>query len=135
MLRNPELRKLLLIAAPVCAVFTAVCLVLDTTSGILTGVLSVLLLSLYLLDVRRRYRTMARLAEDIRNHRYSVHSSVTTDYPREIDALAEQVAGMEKAVADSLLLSPEEKKHISAYLKDIYKSMAFLRQDLLKLES
>lgn len=65
MLRNPELRKLLLIAAPVCAVFTAVCLVLDTTAGILTGVLSVLLLSLYLLDVRRRYRTMARLAEDI----------------------------------------------------------------------
>lgn len=65
MLRNPELRKLLLIAAPVGAVFTAVCLVLDTTAGILTGVLSVLLLSLYLLDVRRRYRTMARLAEDI----------------------------------------------------------------------
>ena len=77
----------------------------------------------------------ARLAEDIRNHRYNVRSSVTTDYPREIDALAEQVAAMEKAVADSLLLSPEEKKHISAYLKDIYKSMAFLRQDLLKLES
>lgn len=77
----------------------------------------------------------ARLAEDIRNHSYNVRSSVTTDYPREIDALAEQVAAMEKTVADCLLLSSEEKKHISAYLKDIYKSMAFLRQDLLKLES
>lgn len=65
MLRNPEIRRMLAICLPLCAAVTAVCFYFDLRAGILTAALSLLLLLLYLLDARRRYRAMARLAEDI----------------------------------------------------------------------
>ncbi|MGM9554167.1 MAG: sensor histidine kinase [Faecousia sp.] len=65
MLRNPEIRRMLTISVPLCAVFTAVCFWLDVRAGLLTAALSILLLTLYLLSARQRYRTMAHLAEDI----------------------------------------------------------------------
>lgn len=65
MLRNPEIRRMLAVSVPLCAIFCAVCLWLDVRAGLLTAALSILLLTLYLFSARRRYRTMARLAEDI----------------------------------------------------------------------
>lgn len=65
MLRNPEIRRMLALCVPLCAAATAVCFYFDLRAGILTAALSLLLLLLYLLDARRRYRAMARLAEDI----------------------------------------------------------------------
>ena len=41
---------------------------------------------------------------------------------------------MERTVSDNIFLSPEEKKFITGYLKEMYKALAFLRQDLMKLE-
>ena len=65
MLRNPEIRRMLAVSVPLCAIFCAVCLWLDVRAGLLTAALSILLLTLYLFSARRRYRTMAHLAEDI----------------------------------------------------------------------
>ena len=45
--------------------FSAVCFWIDVRAGLLTAALSILLLTLYLFSARRRYRTMAHLAEDI----------------------------------------------------------------------
>ena len=55
MLRNPEIRRMLAIAVPLCAVFTALCLWLDFRAGLLTAVLSLLLITLYLLEIGRAH--------------------------------------------------------------------------------
>lgn len=65
MLRNSEIRRMLAVSVPLCAAFTALCFGLNPYAGILTAVLSILLITLYLLSARKRYRTMAQLAEDI----------------------------------------------------------------------
>lgn len=124
MLRNPELRKLLLIAAPVCAVFTAVCLVLDTTSGILTGVLSVLLLSLYLLDVRRRYRTMARLAEDIDAVLHGRRDVSFAQYTEgEVSLLRSQLRKMTVRLSEQADQLRKEKVQLAESMADISHQM------------
>ena len=124
MLRNPELRKLLLIAAPVCAVFTAVCLVLDTTAGILTGVLSVLLLSLYLLDVRRRYRTMARLAEDIDAVLHGRRDVSFAQYTEgEVSLLRSQLRKMTVRLSEQADQLRKEKVQLAESMADISHQM------------
>ena len=65
MLRNPEIRRMLAVSVPLCVIFSAACFWLDVRAGLLTAALSILLLTLYLFSARRRYRTMAHLAEDI----------------------------------------------------------------------
>lgn len=65
MMRNPEIRRMLLICLPICALITGVVWYLDTVCGIQVCALCLVLLIVYLWDARRRYRRMAQLASDI----------------------------------------------------------------------
>ena len=41
---------------------------------------------------------------------------------------------MERTVNGNIFVSPEERKIITGYLKEMYKALAFMRQDMMKLE-
>ncbi|MDR0890025.1 MAG: HAMP domain-containing histidine kinase [Oscillospiraceae bacterium] len=65
MLKNPELRRVLRVGAPLSILVTVLVFILNRTAGFLTAGLCLVLGLLYILDARKRYRTMARLVEDI----------------------------------------------------------------------
>lgn len=65
MLRNPEIRRMLLISVPLCVGVTCIVAHRDRQAGKLTALLCVVLLGLYLFSAWRRYRSMAKLAADI----------------------------------------------------------------------
>ena len=75
-----------------------------------------------------------RIGDDIRRHRTNPLFHGASDYSIEIDQLADSISDMERNVSDNIFVSPEEKKFITGYLKEMYKALAFLRQDLMKLE-
>lgn len=65
MLRNPEVRRMLLVSLPLCAVCALIAAWFDRRAGVVTALLGLMLVGLYLIGAYRRYRTMARLAADI----------------------------------------------------------------------
>ena len=65
MLRNPEVRRCLLLCVPLGAAVTVVITLLDWRAGLLAGALCLAFLLIYLAGARRRYRNMARLADDL----------------------------------------------------------------------
>ena len=65
MLKNPELRRSLLLFVPLGAAGTAAALLFDLRAGIVTGALCLVFLLIFLLDAHRRYRGMARLVDDL----------------------------------------------------------------------
>ena len=75
-----------------------------------------------------------RIGDDIRRHRTNPLFHGASDYSTEIDQLADSISDMERNVSDNIFVSPEEKKFITGYLKEMYKALAFLRHDLMKLE-
>lgn len=65
MLKNPELRRALLLCVPLGAAGTAAAFLLDRRAGIVTGALCLVFLLIFLLDAYHRYRGMARLTDDL----------------------------------------------------------------------
>ena len=75
-----------------------------------------------------------RMADDIRRHRTNPLFRGACDYSLEIDHLADRISNMERTVNGNIFVSPEERKIITGYLKEMYKALAFMRQDMMKLE-
>ena len=65
MLKNPELRRALLLCVPLGAAGTAAAFLFNRRAGIVTGALCLVFLLIFLLDAHRRYRGMARLTDDL----------------------------------------------------------------------
>lgn len=75
-----------------------------------------------------------RMADDIRRHRTNPLFHGSSDYSAEIDRIADIISDMESAIGSYILVSAEEKKFVADYLKEMYKALAFMRQDLMKLD-
>ena len=56
------------------------------------------------------------------------------NYHQEIDELADFIRKREVEIAGNILLSPEDKKVMEANARTLNKELAFLREDLQKLE-
>jgi hypothetical protein len=56
------------------------------------------------------------------------------NYHQEIDELADFIRKREVEIAGNILLSPEDKKVMEANVRTLNKELAFLREDLQKLE-
>ena len=54
------------------------------------------------------------------------------NYEQEIDALADDLKGMEKRISDNLFIAEDDKK-VGEYVREIYRDVAFTRQDTQKL--
>ncbi|MDD6894464.1 MAG: AAA family ATPase [Prevotellaceae bacterium] len=76
----------------------------------------------------------SQLNADIRSHRANPLHVQQHDYSAEIDTLADSISCEEKAVAAHLLISADDKQSVADYLKEMYKALAFTRQDLMKLD-
>lgn len=124
MLRNPEVRRMLAVSVPLCAIFSAVCFWLDLRAGILTVALSVLLLTLYLLDARRRYRTMAHLAEDIDAVLHGRQDISFAQYTEgEVSLLRSELRKMTVRLTEQAELLRQEKVQLAESMADISHQM------------
>ena len=56
------------------------------------------------------------------------------NYHREIDDLSDFVRKRQTEIVDNILISPEDRKVMEANVGTLNKEMAFLREDLQKLE-
>ncbi len=124
MLRNPEIRRMLAIAVPLCAVFTALCLWLDFRAGLLTAVLSLLLITLYLLGAHKRYRMMARLAEDIDAVLHGRRDISFAQYTEgELSLLRSELRKMTVRLTEQAEQLREEKVQLAESMADISHQM------------
>ena len=73
------------------------------------------------------------LAEDIKYHRVRRNPEDGRDYEGEIENLSDGLSSLERQLGENLFASADDKAEISAYLRDIYKELAFTRQDTMKL--
>ena len=73
------------------------------------------------------------LAEDIKYHRVRRNPEDGRDYEGEIETLSDGLSSLEKQLGENLFASADDKAEISAYLRDVYKELAFTRQDTMKL--
>ena len=55
------------------------------------------------------------------------------NYEQEIDALADDLKEMEKRISDNLFIAEDDKKRVGEYVREIYRDVAFTRQDTQKL--
>lgn len=73
------------------------------------------------------------LAEDIKYHRVRRNPEDGRDYEGEIENLSDGLSSLERQLGENLFASADDKAEISAYLRDFYKELAFIRQDTMKL--
>lgn len=124
MLRNPEIRRMLAVSVPLCAIFSAVCFWLDVRAGLLTAALSILLLTLYLFSARRRYRTMAHLAEDIDAVLHGRRDISFTQYTEgEISLLRSELRKMTVRLTEQSEQLRQEKVQLAESMADISHQM------------
>lgn len=124
MLRNPEIRRMLGVSLPLCAVFTAVCFWLDLRAGLLTAALSILLITLYLLGARRRYRMMAHLAEDIDAVLHGRRDISFAQYTEgEVSLLRSELRKMTVRLTEQSELLRQEKVQLAESMADISHQM------------
>lgn len=55
------------------------------------------------------------------------------DYPTEIDALASRIRQLQKDILESIFVSDSDRQQLDHYLQDLFKELAFTRQDTQKL--
>lgn len=73
------------------------------------------------------------LAEDVKYHRVRRNPEDGRDYEGEIENLSDGLSSLERQLGENLFASADDKAEISAYLRDFYKELAFIRQDTMKL--
>ena len=73
------------------------------------------------------------LAEDIKYHRVRRNPEDGRDYEGEIETLSDGLTSLERQLGENLFVSSDDKTEISVYLRDLYKELAFTRQDTMKL--
>ena len=73
------------------------------------------------------------LAEDIKYHRVRRNPEDGRDYEGEIETLSDGLTSQERQLGENLFVSSDDKAEISANLRDVYKELAFTRQDTMKL--
>ncbi len=55
------------------------------------------------------------------------------NYEKEIDALADDLRALDKQIKGNLFVADEDKLRVEEYLREIYRNIAFTRQDVQKL--
>ena len=120
MLRNPEVRRCLLLCVPLGAAVTVVITLLDWRAGLLAGALCLAFLLIYLADARRRYRNMARLADDldaVLHGRPGVTLSQYTD--GEVSLLRSQLQKLVVRLSEQAAQLQQEKSQLAEAMADI----------------
>lgn len=124
MLRNPEIRRMLAVTIPLCALCTAISWLIAPRAGLVTAILSLLLLTFFLLDARRRYRAMARLAEDIDAVLHGRQDISFAQYTEgEISLLRSELRKMTLRLTEQAELLRQEKVQLAESMADISHQM------------
>lgn len=55
------------------------------------------------------------------------------DYEQEIDSFAEDLKAMEQHIDENIFIADDDKQRVAEYVREIYRDVAFTRQDILKL--
>ena len=119
-MRRPEVRCTLLLCGPPGAVVTAVVLYISRPAGILVGLLCLLYLAVYLISVHRRYRAMARLADDLDAVLFGRQGVSFSQYTEgEISLLRTQLQKLVVRLSEQAQLLNAEKAELAEAMADI----------------
>lgn len=55
------------------------------------------------------------------------------DYAQEFDLLADRLRAVDQRIKDNIFVAAADKRHIDEYLRELYRNIAFARQDVQKL--
>ena len=55
------------------------------------------------------------------------------DYETEFDLLADELRAVDKRIKENVFVADEDKRHVDEYLRELYRNIAFTRQDIQKL--
>lgn len=120
MLRNPELRRCLLLCVPLGAAATAGITLLDWRAGLLAGALCLAFLLIYLADARRRYRNMARLADDLDAVLHGRPGITLCQYTEgEVSLLRSQLQKLVVRLSEQAAQLQQEKSQLAEAMADI----------------
>ena len=120
MLRNPEVRRCLLLCVPLGAAVTVVITLLDWRAGLLAGALCLAFLLIYLADARRRYRNMARLADDLDAVLHGRPGVTLSQYTEgEVSLLRSQLQKLVVRLSEQAAQLQQEKSQLAEAMADI----------------
>lgn len=55
------------------------------------------------------------------------------NYEKEFDALADELRALDKQIKENIFVADEDKQRVDEYLRELYRNIAFARQDIQKL--
>lgn len=120
MLKNPEIKRFLFIFIPISIIFSLWAAAFNRRAGVVTAVLCLLFLLLFLLDARRRYRTMAALAEDINALLHGASGISFAHYTEgEVSLLRSELQKMTVRLLEQAELLRKEKVQLAESMADI----------------
>ena len=124
MLRNPELRRALLLGGLVTLLASAAALLSGWRAACVTLALGVVLLGLYTVELCRRYRAMARLAADIDAVLHGSGDIHLADYGEgEVSLLRSEVRKMTLRLREQSAQLEKEKLQLADAMADISHQM------------
>lgn len=124
MLRNPEIRRMLAISIPLSLGLSLLAAQFNRRAGALTLLLAVSLLALWLIDARRRYRGMERLAADINAVLHGNTGISFAHYTEgEVSLLRSELQKMTIRLTEQADLLRQEKVQLAESMADISHQM------------